>query len=167
MGKFTITHELQCDAATFWKVFFEKTYNERLYREVLGFPSFDILDQKETDKQITRKVGGQPKMNLPGPVAKLFGPGFRYTEDGTFDKARQIWTWRLTPSTLADKLRQEGTMRLEPIGDNKVRRVADMIIEAKIFGVGGLIESTAEKSLREGFDQSAVFTNSYVKQQRA
>lgn len=166
MGKFTLTHEINCDAETFWKLFFDKTYNERLYREALGFPAYDILEQTETDTQIVRKVAGQPKMNVPGPVMKLLGAGFRYTEDGTFDKKTQIWRWRLTPSTLADKLRQEGTMRLEPIGQGKVRRVAELINEAKVFGVGGLIESSAEKSLREGFDQSAVFTNQYVKQQQ-
>ncbi len=29
MGKFTVTHEINCNAETFWKVFFEKEFNER------------------------------------------------------------------------------------------------------------------------------------------
>ena len=37
-----------------------------------------------------------------------------------------------------------------------------MTIEAKIFGVGGLIESSAEKQLREGWDKSAVFMNKWL-----
>ena len=36
-------------------------------------------------------------------------------------------------------------------------------MEAKVFAIGGLIESSAEKQLREGFDQSAVFMNQYLK----
>jgi hypothetical protein len=63
---------------------------------------------------------------------------------------------------LTDKLRQEGTMHVEPAGEGKVRRIADMIIEAKVFAVGGLLESTAEKQLREGWDQSAAFMNKYL-----
>ena len=52
----------------------------------------------------------------------------------------------MTPSTMADKLRQRGSMRIEkPIGD-KVRRIAELSIEAKVFGLGGLIESTTESS---------------------
>lgn len=163
MAKFTVTHEIHCDADTFWKTFFDKTFNERLYREALGFPEFQVADQKETDTQITRRVTGQPKMNMPGPVMKLLGSNFRYNEEGTFDKATGIWRWRMLPSVMADKLRQEGSIRLEPAGPGKVRRIADLFMEAKIFGVGGMIESSAEKQLREGFDQSAVFMNQYIK----
>lgn len=162
MGRFTITHDINCDSETFWKVFFDKTFNERLYRDTLGFPTFEIVDQREDERQITRRVRGTPKMNLPGPVAKLMGPNFTYTEEGTLDRAKGVWTWKLTTSAMPDKIRQEGTMRLEPTATG-VRRVADLVIEAKVFGVGGLIESSAEKQLREGWDHSAVFLNSYLK----
>jgi len=162
MGKFTVTHEINCNADTFWKVFFDKTFNEELFRKALGFPEYSILEQRETDKETFRKVSGQPKMDLPGPVAKLFGSGFRYTEEGRLDKTKQLWSWKMTPSTLTDKLRNEGTMRIEPIGDSKVRRIASIEIEAKVFGVGGLIESSSEKQLRSGWDQSAVFMNKWI-----
>lgn len=163
MGKFTITHEIQCNAEIFWKTFFDKDFNVKLYKEVLGFPEFNIVEQRETESGLVRKISGVPKMELPGPIAKLLGSGFRYTEDGTFDKAKGLWRWKLTPSTLADKTRNEGSMRIEPIGDTKVRRIADLEIEAKIFGVGGLMESTFEKQLREGWDKSAVYMNTWVK----
>ena len=162
-----MTHEINCDVDTFWKVFFDKTFNEKQYREALGFPEFSVLEQNETYTQITRKASGMPKMNVPGPVQKLLGANFRYTEDGTFDKASRTWRWRMTPSVLADKMRQEGTMRVEPAGEGKVRRVAEMTVEAKIFGLGGLLESTAEKQLREGWDTSASFMNQYLKQRAA
>lgn len=165
MGKFKVTHEINCNAETFWKVFFDKGFNESLYRSALAFPEFNILDQRETDKEIIRKVSGQPKMDVPGPVAKLLGSGFKYTEEGTFDKATQTWRWKMIPSTLADKMKNGGSMRVEPVGDNKVRRIAEIDIEAKIFGVGGLIESTAEKQLRAGWDESAVYMNKYLANQ--
>ncbi len=161
MGKFTVTHEIRCNVETFWKTFFDKDFNQKLYLEGLGFPAYKTLEQNETETGITRKVHGQPKMNMPGPVAKLIGSNFSYTEDGSFNKATKVWTWKLTPSTLADKMRNEGSVRVEAIGDDKVRRVADLLIEAKVFGLGGLIESSAEKQLREGWDQSAVFMNKY------
>jgi hypothetical protein len=43
-----------------------------------------------------------------------------------------------------------------------VRRIAEMSIEAKIFAVGGLLESTAEKQMRDGWDKSATFMNKYL-----
>jgi len=162
MPTFRVTHEINCNIETFWKLFFDKTFNETLYRQGLGFPEFNVVDQKETDTEITRKCAGRPKLNMPGPVMKLLGDGFRYSEEGKFDKATKVWRWKMTPSAMADKLRQEGTLKVEAIGDNKVRRTAELINEAKVFGVGGLIESSAEKSLREGWDQSAVFMNKWI-----
>jgi len=163
MGKFTVTHEIQCNAETFWKIFFDKDFNIKLYRENLGFPEFTIMDQRETDSEIARKVKGTPKMDVPGPVAKVLGSNFGYTEEGKFNKSTKLWQWKMIPGTMPDKLRNEGTLRIEPIGESKVRRVADLIVEAKIFGIGGLIESSAEKQLRDGWDKSARFMNEWIK----
>lgn len=162
MAKFTITHEIPCSAETFWKVFFDKEFNETLFLKELRFPEFRVEEARDTDTTIFRRVVGQPKMDLPGPIAKLLGSSFKYSEDGTFDKATKIWRWKMTPSTLADKLRNEGTMRIEAIGENRVRRIAEIIVEAKIFGIGGLMESTTEKELRNGWEKSAEFMRKWV-----
>jgi hypothetical protein len=77
-------------------------------------------------------------------------------------KAERVWRWKMTPSTLADKLFTSGLVRIETLGSDKVRRIADMNVEAKIFGVGGLIEGTAEKQMREGWDKSAAFMNKWI-----
>ncbi|KYF52582.1 hypothetical protein BE08_10465 [Sorangium cellulosum] len=166
MGKFTVTNDINCNIDTFWKLFLDKTLNEELYRKELGFPEYTILEQFETETEIVRRSAGKPKMNLPGPVEKLLGSGFRYTEEGRLNKATKVWTFKLTPSTLADKMRNEGVVRAEAIGENKTRRVAEITIEAKVFGVGGLIESSAEKELRQGWEQSAVFMNNWIAQGR-
>jgi hypothetical protein len=111
-------------------------------------------------------AAAQPKMEVPGPVQKLIGPGFRYTEDGTMKKAEGVWRWKMIPSTLTDKLFTSGTVRIEPMGEDKVRRVAEVEIVAKIFAVGGLIESTAEKQMRDGWDRSAGFMNKFLDESR-
>ncbi|NUQ76604.1 MAG: DUF2505 family protein [Polyangiaceae bacterium] len=162
MGKFTITHEIPCSEEMFWKTFFDKEFNETLFLKELSFPEYKIIEARETDTEIIRKISGQPKMDLPGPIAKLLGSGFRYTEEGRFNKASKQWSWKMTPSTLADKLRNEGTMRIEKLGEDRVRRIADITVEAKVFGIGGLLESTTEKELRSGWDKSAVFLRKWV-----
>ena len=162
MGKFTVTHEIRCNLDTFWKTFLDKDFNTRLYIESLGFPEWKIVEQSEDEKQASRKVAALPKMEVPGPVAKLLGSNFRYVETGSMSKPERIWRWNMTPSTLADKLFTSGVVRAEAIDENRTRRFADMVIEAKIFGVGGLIESSAEKQLREGWDKSAAFMNKYL-----
>ncbi|MFO0757939.1 MAG: DUF2505 domain-containing protein [Byssovorax sp.] len=162
MGKFSVSHEINCNVETFWKTFLDKTFNEKLYLEGLGFPAFKIVEQNETDTRITRKVQGTPKMEVPAAVAKVLGSNFSYTEEGAFDKTTKVWTWKLIPSSMPDKIKQDGKVTVVAIGDNKVRRTAEINMEAKVFMVGGLIESSGEKQLREGWDKSAVFMNKYL-----
>jgi Protein of unknown function (DUF2505) len=163
MNRFSVSHEINCSVAAFWKLFLDKTFNESLYKDALKFNGWTQLDLVENDKTITRKCSGQPKVNMPGPVMKLMGSNFGYTEVGIFDKTALTWKWTLTPSALADRVKQEGTVRVESVGDgSKVRRTAELMIDAKVFGLGGIIESSAEKQLREGWDSSARFMNDYI-----
>jgi Protein of unknown function (DUF2505) len=162
MGKFTVTHTINCNVETFWKTFFDKDFNTRLYVETLGFPAYETVSQTDDETTVTRKVAAQPKMEVPGAVAKLIGSNFRYTEEGSMKKSEGVWRWKLTPSTLADKLFTSGTVRVEAAGTDKARRIAEISIEAKIFAVGGLLESTTEKQMREGWDKSAAFMNKYL-----
>jgi hypothetical protein len=167
MIKFTMTHEINCDVDTFWKMFFDKEFNDALYKTALGFTKYDVVDSKDSDKQRTRKVSATPKVDLPGPIAKLLGPGFGYTEDGVWDKGSKLWTWTMTTSQMSDKLKQSGSMRVEAAGAGKCKRIAEISGEAKVFGLGGMIESTIEKELRAGWDKSADFMNKWLREGRA
>ncbi|MBX3191937.1 MAG: DUF2505 family protein [Labilithrix sp.] len=162
MATFTMKHDLDCSTERFWKLFFDKEFNETLFK-ALEFPEWKLLDVKETDKEIVRVVRATPKMEAPGPVAKFFGSSFGYDEEGRFDKATEVLKFVVKPNTMADKLRNEGTVKCEKISDDKCRRVVEIIAEAKVFGVGGLIESSLEKSFRTGWGKSAEFINKWVK----
>ncbi|HTJ85062.1 MAG TPA: DUF2505 family protein [Polyangiaceae bacterium] len=163
MPTFTLTHEIQCDEETFWKLFLDKEFNEALYRGALEFPEWNVEEQTETEHEIKRRTKGRPKLkNIPGPVAKILGDSFGYVETGAMDKAKKVWKYKLTPSTMAEKIKQEGTLRIEKAGDKKVKRFVELTIEAKVFGIGGMLESTTEKQLREGWETSAVFMNKWI-----
>ncbi len=162
MKKFTLRHEINCSEDHFWKVFFDKEFNEALFREGLRFPQYEILEQTETDASIRRRVRGQPKMEVPAAVAKVLGDSFGYEEDGTFDRASKVWKWSMTPNRLQGKLINRGVVTAEPISSDKCRRIAEIELEAKIFGVGGVIESSSEKQLRDGWNKSAEFLNRWL-----
>jgi hypothetical protein len=153
MIKFTIRHEINSSADKFWALFFDKSAMEDLYRVQFAYPDYSVIEQTDRDSTLLRKVSMKPKMALPGPVQKLLGENFCYIEEGTFQKATKIWTWKRIPSTLADKLRVEGVLRIDPINDTKIYCIAEWVIEAKVFGIGGLLESTFEKQAREDEDK--------------
>jgi len=159
MKTFTLVHDIHTDVDGFWKTFFDKDYNVALYEKGLQFPKYEVLAFSENDREIKRTTRVTPKLDVPGPIAKLLGSGFAYMEEGTFDRATKIWTWHNVPE---DKLSTKGTIRAEPAGDGKCRRIGDFKVEGKIFGLGGMLESTLEKNLRAGWDKSATFLNEWT-----
>lgn len=163
MATFTMTHELDCDTERFWKIFFDRDFNKKLF-EHLAFPKWEIVEQREDDKEIVRIIKAVPKLEAPAPVAKVLGPGFGYTETGRFDRATKKFEFVIRPTALADKLKNEGKVRCEPLGDKRCKRIVDVVAEAKIFGIGGMIEKMTEKSFRDGWGGSATFINKWVKE---
>jgi hypothetical protein len=55
-----------------------------------------------------------------------------------------------------------GTVRVEAAGDGRCRRTDDFSIEAKLFGLGGLIESSIEKELQTARAKEYAFLARWV-----
>ena len=102
MTTFTMRHDLDCDCEKFWKLFFEKDFNEQLFK-ALEFPEWKLLDTKETDTEIVRTVKATPKMEAPAAVAKLLGSSFGYDEVGTFNKASKTLKFIIKPNVMTDR----------------------------------------------------------------
>jgi len=147
---------LPCSCETFWKVFFDERYTRALFLDELQFRELDILEQTDT----SRKIRVVPKVNLPGPLQKLVGDRFGYEEHGTLDRAKNAWTWRMVPKK--EIVATRGKVRLEAVGDGQCRRSDEVIIEGKIFGLGGVIESTAEKEVKASWQKELAFLNRWL-----
>ncbi|NOU29340.1 MAG: DUF2505 family protein [Polyangiaceae bacterium] len=167
MPKLELTHEIECSLDAFWSGFFDPALNAKLFLEGLGFRDYKTVSQKETDDKIVRTTAVEPTLSLPPALSKLLGSSFRYSEEGTFDKATKVWRWKLVPSAMADKIRVEGVLRATELGPEKVRRDIELQIEAKVFMVGGLIEETFQKQLSQGWTKGADIQNQWLRAQRA
>jgi len=156
-------HEYRCDEATFWdRVFFEDDYNEGLYKVALRFPKYEKLAFEDRGATIFRRVKATPSQDAPGPIRSLMGGEFWYTEEATFDKASKRLRFKTIPSKLAEKIAIEGTIRSQPAGEAAIRRIADVAISVKIFGLGGTVEGFIAKQLKESFERGARFTNEWL-----
>ncbi len=162
MTTFTMRHDIECTPERFWELFFDNDLQKRLYAE-LGFPKWEVVEMKETEKEIVRIVKAIPKLDAPAAVAKLLGSGFGYTEEGRFDRVTKVFRFTVKPSTLADKLRNEGSVKVEPREPNKCTRIVEIVAEAKIFGVGGMIEKMTETSHRAGWEKSVRYFDAEAK----
>lgn len=156
MPHFTLRHDLPLTPERYWALFFDRDFNAGLYA-FLEFPSWDIVEQRETPEAITRVVRAVPKMDLPAAVAKVMGDSFSYTEEGRFDRGTRTYRMEMKPSVLQGKLRNEAVMRCEPLGADQCTRVVEVTAEAKVFGIGGLIESAIEKNHRAMWARSVEY----------
>lgn len=162
MKKVHLVHEIHCSAEAFWKLYFDPEFTAALITQAVKVDDFKILKFAETDREIHRISTGRPRINAPAAIQKVIGDNFSYTDEVRFDKSTQILRWQIRLSTFTDKTRNEGVLRVEPIGPDRIRRIADAEVEARIFGMGGIMESGMEKQMQEGWGAGAEFTNRWI-----
>jgi hypothetical protein len=165
MPEVTLRHEIETDEETYWsKIVFDETFNTKMYVDHMKI-GWKLLEQNDGEAKLTRRIHVEPPVgNLPGAVKKVIGDKLSYTEEGTFDKASKRYTFKVTPSTLADKTKVSGEMWCEKLGDKKVARVCRMSVEVKVFMVGSLVEERILSDLRASYDKGTAFTNDYIRQ---
>lgn len=164
--KYTIRHTFNIAAEDFWKkLHFEPEYNRALFEKHLGFSVYKVLEfETAQDGTILRKTECVPKVELPGPVKKIFGDNAGYIEEGTFDPKTQRFTVNVIPKVGADKIKTRGVLWVEKKGDKQCDRVVEIDNEVKVFGVGGMVESFIEKQTRANYEQAAQFTNRWIQE---
>jgi hypothetical protein len=160
--EFTITHDIACSVDRFWELFFDPAFTQEMIVGGLGFASCDIDEVRVVGSERHRQMRVIPKLDIPAPVAKLLGPKLGYTEHGVFDEETRVWDHHLQLSVLSDRIRMGGKVRAERAGDDRCRRIADLWCEAKIFGLGKMVEKAAEKNMRDGWGRSATWMNDWL-----
>jgi hypothetical protein len=166
MPKTRIEHTFDCSEDTLWQtLFFDEEFTRRLYKDTLRFPVWRLIEQKVTDDTMIRKVEVQPLVeNVPGPIKKVLGDRFGYIEQGTFDKKKHRYRFRVIPTSMPDKTTIDGEMYSEPLGDNRVKRIVDFNIEVRVMMIGKMIEQKSIDDTRASYDKMAIFLRSYLKE---
>jgi Protein of unknown function (DUF2505) len=164
MAETQIRHVYDCDEDTFWReILFDAEFNRRLYVEHLGFEQWDVLRDEDDERERRREIRVHPVTGeLPAALAKVVGDNIGYTEKGVFDKRRRRYTADVIPNRMPDKLRIRAELYVEPRGDSRCERFVDLRVEAKIFGIGGLIERRILSDTIDGYDRGYAFGQRYL-----
>lgn len=153
---------LPCGVDRFWEVFFEDAYSRALYLEGLQFKGYRVISLEET----SRKLHLSPKLNVPGPVAKLIGDSFAYEQHGSFDRAAGLFSWRMVqPGDVKGKpgaITSSGTIRVTADGADRCTRTDQVTVSASVFGLAGMIESAMEKELKSSWDTEIAFFKRWI-----
>lgn len=129
-------------------------YQRRMYIEGLGFDGCELDPPRESGAIFERRMRVVPRLELPGPIRKLLGERFAYFEHIRYDRETKHWDWHLEMPVLGQRLTIAGDIEMEPKGELTCTRKANFRIEARIFGVGGLLEKTAKKEVLANFEKS-------------
>jgi hypothetical protein len=147
MIQFTVPTDLLCTVDTFWARFLDSAAVVRTFLSI-GFTKYELLEVRDEPGRHFRKVEARPPINVPAVVQKIIGPSFGYVEEASLDKTTKVWTWKVTPSVLADRSKISGTIHCEPLGADRCRVTFAATIDIKMIGLSGILESTGEKSTR-------------------
>ena len=171
MKRATATVSLKCTPETFWSVYLDPEYVRGVYLGELGYKALEILEVTDSSR-VLRVV---PKLNLPRPIESLLGDSFAYEDHGTLDRAKNVWTWRMVQPRVLDPsakprknvVTTSGIVRIEATGERQCRRTDELVIEAHIFGLGGVIESSAEKEAHAAWAKEFAFLTRWVEKSGA
>ena len=157
MTKFEIDTTLNMSVDEAWANLSNPEIYRRMYMEGLNFVEckVDVLDD---GPQFQMKTEATPKVQLPGPIRKIIGDKSSYTETVRWDRAAGEWKWSIRLAA-TDRVKIHGVMTMRPTDDGKCVRHIDGSIEAKIFGVGGLMEKTVRDQVHDNYDLAGRFLN--------
>lgn len=162
MQRHTLDHELHCTPERIWPLYFEDAFNVEMYERGLGFPSCKIVERRDEGDKLFRRMQMTPKLEMPKAVTKIVGDRVGYEETGEWVRSEGAYHWRLLLAAFGDKLRVAGTMRFVAHGDGHCRRLVEFEVDAKMFGIGKLVEKTAAQNTIEGWHNSAKWINDYL-----
>jgi hypothetical protein len=159
-----IEHTYDCSAEVFWsKIFLDDEYNRKLFQDELHFESWRVLSSEQRGAEIHRVVEAVPRLgDLPAALKRLLSEGAAYQERGVVDCSAQRYRLEVTPRSLASKLSISGELFTTPLAERSCRRTYVARVEARVFGVGGMIEDRLLHDIERSYVKAAVFTNRWI-----
>jgi hypothetical protein len=160
-----VVHEHAMSAHVYWKAYMSFTFRRRLLLDGLGFQS--VMLEEERDGAGTRflRLSMIPKLVLPHAVVKLVGSSFTLLEEGIFDAKESRYSFRTIPTVLGDRVRIEGCVTVEDVGNGRCVRKATMDYSLRTRHSGGLVDDLLERSsaknMREGWARGVPFIEAY------
>jgi uncharacterized protein DUF2505 len=164
-----IEHIYDCSPEVFWnQIFLDEEYNRQLFVGELHFSSWRVLRSEERGAELHRTVEATPPLgDLPGALKRLLSEGLGYEEHGVLDRQKQRYRLEVKPRSLATKLSITGELTTEPLSERSCRRIYVPRVEARVLGVGGMIEQRLLDDIEKSYNKAAVFTNRWIAERLA
>ncbi len=153
----------------YWEMFFSPEYNEALWPAIEITWELVRLDREGEGAalRIKREQRLTPQREVPGFLKKLVKGAITYTEKNEFVAANNAMRTVTIPGFAADRLKTEGTYRLEALGDSRCKRIWEGVCECRIPLVGGKVEKHLVEEVRESYRRATIFTRKWLSDRAA
>jgi hypothetical protein len=122
-----------------------------------------VLRSEERGAELHRTIEATPPLgDLPGALKRLLSEGLGYEEHGVLDRQNQRYRVEVKPRSLGSKMSVHGELTTQPISERSCRRIYVARVEARVLGVGGMIEQRLLDEIAKSYDRSAAFTNRWI-----
>ena len=145
--------------------YFEEYFNpEGRHRRVVGAGgvSFTAKEVRREAPEWTMRAELVEKLNAPAAIRKLFGETNRFEEESRWVVGTRMIEVKVRPDRMRDKLSIQMRYQMESLADGTCRVTLEMDIQARIFGIGGLVEKMAAKEMPHAFSKDAAFFNAHL-----
>ena len=150
-------HAVALPAERFWEILHQPVYEARV-AGAAGLQAYEELERREEPDATYRRL--RVEADLPEPLRSLLRriagvDSASSVEEQWRSRSRREVRWRMTPGVLADRIRVEGVVRVEPRGAKRCARILEGVVEVKVFGVGGLVERAAVSMVTDAYAKGA------------
>ena len=159
--KFRMEHILPANSDRAWQVIMSEEFARQSYAH--SGTIREVLSEEVRNGLTFMKLRIVVEKPLPPMAAKVIGSSqLSWIQEQVIDDVKQLMSWKITiPS--ANKVQSSGIFRIEKIGDES-RRIVEGDVSVKIPIVGKKAEQHICKQLEESYENSAKFTQAWLRQ---
>jgi hypothetical protein len=163
---FSIVHDFDCDAATYWEIFWDDAFNAELYPATKC--GRKLISQKDEGAVRIRDQEVTPERDIPAIFKKFLPAGaMRYVEHGVFKKPAGPHDVEVRVPTLGDRFVLSASYQVADTSPGHCRRTFAGECTVKIPLVGGKAERTVNDGMKETYDIAARVHREWISRRKS
>jgi len=151
--RFSIVHEFDCDATTYWEIFWDETFNVEQYQK-LGCGR-TLLAKEDKGDTLLRNQEIRPERELPSVLRKFMSGTLKYVEYGVFKKPSGPLDVTIKVPALGERFQMRSLYTVTDVGPGRCRREFVGECTVKVPLVGGAAEKAILSNMRDTYDNAA------------
>lgn len=164
MIEYEIVDEFPTTVDAYWAMFFSDEYNAALWKHLdIEREVVEFRREGEGDGEVVHRTQRlTPKRDVPSALRRIVKDAIAYEERNVWrrkDSAMQVVT---IPNFFADKFEATGTYRIEPVGEDRVRRTWTAKCSCKVPLVGGKVEKHVVEEVKRSYKATTIFTRKWI-----